>query len=133
MLSLPDVDSMGGGGARPGRRIHVFDEQTRNHGDGASSDSQAQSSDEQVESQDTTPSLTTSMSMTSSDEQLPTPKEASPVPTTRHCLGGLKSKYALTRKARTGKCCRKVEVVSLQLVIKPSRQFDMWDVLAAIW
>ncbi|PMD42484.1 hypothetical protein L207DRAFT_581143 [Hyaloscypha variabilis F] len=94
MLSLPDVDSMGGGGARPGRRIHVFDEQTRNHGDGASSDSQAQSSDEQVESQDTTPSLTTSMSMTSSDEQLPTPKEASPVPTTRHCLGGLKSKYA---------------------------------------
>lgn len=96
MLSLPDVDTFGNSGPRSVGKIHIFDEQTRNHGGGASPEfDQSQNTYGGTESQNTTPSLTTSMSMASSTEEPPTPKEASPVPTTSHFPGGmLTSKYA---------------------------------------
>lgn len=93
MLSLPDVDSLGG--PRSTSKIHVFDEQTCIRAAAGSTGLQSQSTDKQAESQDATPSLTTSMSAASSAEQPPTPKEVSPVPPSDpSSVGMLKSRFA---------------------------------------
>ena len=96
MLSLPDVDCFGNTGPKSRDKIHIFDEQIRNRDDEASPEClHSQSTDDQAESQDTTPSLTTSTSVTSSAEQPPTPKEDSPVPTSGPASVGLfKSRFA---------------------------------------
>jgi exonuclease 1 len=94
MLSLPDVEGFGNTEPRSSSRIHIFDEQTPNRSNQTRPEClQSQGADEQAESQDTTPSLTTSMSATSSAEQPPTPKEASSIPGSG---GMLKSRFAFS-------------------------------------
>ncbi|KAE9369538.1 hypothetical protein N431DRAFT_485423 [Stipitochalara longipes BDJ] len=125
MLSLPDVGNFGGIGPRSRGRIHIFDDQTRNRGIEASpGPDQAQNTDEQAESQDTTPSLATSMSMTSSVEQPPTPKEASPIPTTSLYPGGmLKSSFAFVAASTSiPKSCGSIQTLPTPSTsIKPSK------------
>jgi len=80
MLSLPDVNGFANIGLRSSSKIHIFDDQPSSHSNEAGPGClQSQGADEQPESQDTTPSLTNSMSVTSSAEQPPTPKKASPI------------------------------------------------------
>jgi exonuclease-1 len=103
MLSLPDVEGFGNTGPRSDKKISSFEEQEANTRDQARSDClRSQGTDGQAASQDTTPSLT-SMSATSSAEQPPTPKEASPVPNSG---GMLKSRFAFGLSvATTPKSC----------------------------
>jgi exonuclease-1 len=101
MLNLPDFDGFENTGSRSNSKIQILAEQTHKPGEEAKFEClNQQGNDTQTDSQDTTPSMTTSMSLTSSAEQPPTPKEASPVP----LCETLKSRFAF---GATGTCTPK--------------------------
>jgi exonuclease-1 len=93
MLSLPDVDGFMNQDTRSSKKIPVFEEGAPNATDTGNQTkprSQRASIDEEDGSQNSTPSLTTSMSTASSAEQPPTPIEDSPLPAS---IGKLKDRF----------------------------------------
>jgi exonuclease-1 len=125
MLSLPDVDGFKNQKSRSSKKIPVFDEGAPNATDTGNqkrSQSQRASIDEEAGSQNSTPSLTTSMSTASSAEQPPTPIEPTPLPTS---IGKLKDRFTFPNSGvSTPTSCGNVQGVPTppsSVSLKPSR------------